>query len=98
MSQIYGKRIRLRAVEKEDLPLFVRWINDPEVTEDLLFTAPMSMADEEKWFEKMMSLPRSEHVLVIEVQKPHSQGDFGQSEPANFTTSIGVIAPQRLAL
>lgn len=76
MSQIYGKRIRLRAVEKEDLPLFVRWINDPEVTEDLLFTAPMSMADEEKWFEKMMSLPLSEHVLVIEVQKPQSQGDY----------------------
>lgn len=76
MSHIYGKRIRLRAVEEEDLPIFVRWINDPEVTEDLLFSAPMSLADEQNWFEKMMSTPLSEHVLVIEIQKSDARGDY----------------------
>ena len=76
MSHIYGKRIRLRAVEKEDLPLFVRWINDPQVTENLLFSAPMSLADEEKWFENIMSAPISEHVLVIDVKKSNTKGGY----------------------
>ncbi len=32
---IYGKRIRLRGVEKTDVPKFYEWINDPEVIENL---------------------------------------------------------------
>ena len=35
MSIIYGKRIRLRAVEREDVQKFHEWINDPEVTHSL---------------------------------------------------------------
>ena len=30
---IYGERIRFRRAEKDDLPLFMEWINDPDVTE-----------------------------------------------------------------
>jgi RimJ/RimL family protein N-acetyltransferase len=29
---IIGERIRLRAMRRDDLPLFVEWFNDPEVT------------------------------------------------------------------
>jgi hypothetical protein len=28
---IYGERIRFRGIERQDLPTFVMWINDPEV-------------------------------------------------------------------
>jgi RimJ/RimL family protein N-acetyltransferase len=28
---LYGKRIRLRGNEHNDLPKFVEWLNDPEV-------------------------------------------------------------------
>lgn len=45
-----GKKIRLRAVERVDLPIFVKWINDLEVTEFLAINPPMSMEEEEKWF------------------------------------------------
>jgi len=48
---IYGDGVRLRAVEREDIPTFVRWFNDPEVLHYLLMYRPMSMADEEHWFE-----------------------------------------------
>ena len=41
---IYGKRIRLRGVEKRDIPKFYEWINDPEVTEGLAIYLPMSMS------------------------------------------------------
>jgi diamine N-acetyltransferase len=86
MSQIYGKRIRLRAAEKDDLPLFVSWINDPQVTENLLFSAPMSLVDEEKWFDKMMSTDLTEHVLVIEVQNSNTKGDYRPIGTCQFHT------------
>jgi diamine N-acetyltransferase len=60
---IYGDRIRLVAVEREDLPLFVDWINDPEVREGIMMYLPMSMAQEERWFEKMLDRPQDEQPL-----------------------------------
>ena len=68
---IQGKRIRLRAPTRTDLPRFVEWLNDPEVTAGLLVTLPMSLEDEEAWFSGMLSRPLAEHPLVIEIQ----QGD-----------------------
>jgi hypothetical protein len=40
---IEGKLVRLRAPERGDLPTFVKWINDPEVTEFLKLEPPISM-------------------------------------------------------
>jgi len=48
---IYGDGVRLRAIEREDIPTFVRWFNDPEIRSYLLMYRPMSMAAEERWFE-----------------------------------------------
>lgn len=65
---IYGDRIRLVAVEREDLPLFVGWLNDPEVRRGIMMYLPMSMALEEKWFEKMLERPQETQILNIEVR------------------------------
>jgi len=67
---IYGKRIRLRAPERLDIPLFVKWLNDPEVRRGLARYLPISAAEEEKWFESMLGRPVVEQPLTIEVQ-PH---------------------------
>jgi diamine N-acetyltransferase len=50
---IYGDRVRLRAIEREDIPTFVRWFNDPEIRDYLLMYRPMGMASEERWFESL---------------------------------------------
>ena len=65
---IYGKRVRLRHVEREDLPHFVEWLNDPEVRQGLSMYLPISHAEEEKWFERVLSSSREEQPLVIEIQ------------------------------
>jgi RimJ/RimL family protein N-acetyltransferase len=65
---IYGKRIRLRAVERGDLPKFHEWLNDPEVTEGLSQYLPLSFADEDNWYEKMMQGEAEQRPLAIEVQ------------------------------
>ncbi len=66
---IYGKRIRLRGVEKRDIPKFYEWINDPEVTEGLAIYLPMSMSDEEKWFEGVGSRDPHEKPMAIEIKE-----------------------------
>jgi RimJ/RimL family protein N-acetyltransferase len=74
---IYGERIRLRAIEREDLPRFVAWLNDPEVRENLLLYLPMSLGDEERWFEKMLEQPAVEHPLVIEIHQDEDWQPIG---------------------
>ncbi len=62
-----GKRIRLRAMEPADLSNLVRWMNDPEVIENLLVYTPLSSVDEQNWFDGMMKRPKEEHAYVIEI-------------------------------
>lgn len=65
---IVGKRVRLRAIEREDLPRFVEWLNDPEVIRGLTIQVPLSMDQEQKWFENMRTQPVEEHPLGIEIK------------------------------
>ena len=66
---IIGERVRLRAMEKGDLPAFVRWFNDPEVRRNLRIIQPLSMGQEEKWYADMLTRPVEEHPLCIEVKQ-----------------------------
>jgi RimJ/RimL family protein N-acetyltransferase len=76
---IYGDRVRLRHVEQEDLPQFVTWLNDPEVSHGLSLRFPMSMAEEENWFETMLKSPIEERPLVIEVKQGEEWQMIGNS-------------------
>ena len=65
---ITGERIRFRAVERADLPTFVRWLNDPEVQKGILIHQPISQVREENWFEGMIKRPDDEQIMGIEVR------------------------------
>jgi RimJ/RimL family protein N-acetyltransferase len=79
MSMIYGERIRLRAVERNDVEKFQQWINDPEVTEGLALYLPMSMRDEESWFEGLASRPPQEKPLAIDYREDSTWRLIGNS-------------------
>jgi len=68
MSILYGERIRLRATEREDIQKFCKWVNDPEVTRHLTLNLPMSLADEEGWFDSLAKRSQAEKPLVIETR------------------------------
>ncbi|NMB61183.1 MAG: GNAT family N-acetyltransferase [Chloroflexi bacterium] len=76
---IIGDGVRLRGIDQGDLPLFVRWLNDPEVRQYLALYAPQSNAQEEKWFENLEKLSIAEQPLMMEVwhdQKWKAIGDI----------------------
>jgi len=70
-----GRKVRLRAVERIDLPSFVKWINDPEVTQFLELNPPMNLEEEEKWF---ASLAKSEDkVFSVDTKDGKLIGNVG---------------------
>lgn len=73
---IYGEKTRLRRVEREDIPTFVRWFNDPEVREFLTMYRPISTAEEEKWFEGQLEDKDSE-LFAIETADGVHIGNIG---------------------
>ena len=85
MPHLIGQRIRLRAAEKTDIDSFLRWINDPDVTENLMLISPMSRIEEERWYENMINQPPSEHVLVIEAKHENKSTDWHAIGTCQFT-------------
>ncbi len=94
---IYGERIRLRAVESDDLPRFVEWLNDPEVTAGLLFTLPLASWDEKRWFENLANCPIEERPLALDAGQPDGSwahiGNVGlhQIEWTNRAAEFGIF-------
>ncbi|HPH95643.1 MAG TPA: GNAT family protein [Anaerolineaceae bacterium] len=100
MPTIYSSKVRLRAVERTDLPLFVAWLNDPEVAEGLLISYPMSMAEEERWFDHMLTTPAAQHPMVIEIRDeeqwvPVGNCAFHEIDWRNRFAEIGIFIGEK---
>ncbi len=66
---ILGQRIRLRPIEKDDLPRFVKWIADEETRSFVSLYLPYSLVQEERWYEDNLTA-REEQAWAIDVQPP----------------------------
>lgn len=62
---LQGKRLYLRPVERNDIPLLQKWINDPEVRKYLSNSFPLSLTDEEKYFERISNISKNEVTLAV---------------------------------
>jgi RimJ/RimL family protein N-acetyltransferase len=51
---LMGEKVRLRALERLDLPTVVRWFADPEVRASLARVDVVSLAEEERWFDALL--------------------------------------------
>ena len=71
--------VRLRPIERDDLPRYVAWFGDPEVRRHLDLYLPFSLAQEERWFESLQeSLNKQEAVLLaIETSEGIHIGNLG---------------------
>jgi RimJ/RimL family protein N-acetyltransferase len=97
---IFGERVRLRAVEHDDLPRFVAWLNDPEVLEGLAVFLPLSQAGEERWYQNMLESPPAEHPLVIEVRRedgwmPVGNCGLHKIDPKNREAEVGIFIGEK---
>jgi RimJ/RimL family protein N-acetyltransferase len=85
--------VRLRAITEADLPNYVRWFNDAEVTELLMREPGLTLDQEREWFERLSAPDCRSLVLAIEVDGHHigTVGLHSRDDDycANFGITIG---------
>lgn len=94
---IRGEQVYLRATERDDVPLFVRWFNDAEVLRNLAMFAPMSDAAEGAWFDRMLAAQGSTayHFVICLLADDTPVGTIGlegvdlRNGSAEFGIAIG---------
>jgi RimJ/RimL family protein N-acetyltransferase len=65
---IVGEKVRLRAIEREDLPRFVEWFSDPDVRRYLDMYLPFSLAQEERWFEQLQERMEKQRLVMLTIE------------------------------
>ena len=66
---ILGKIVKLRAIEREDLPLLHKWANDPEIWKMLGgWHFPSNMKYMEGWFDNLGSNPNKQNFAIETVE------------------------------
>jgi len=100
---IFGERVRLRRLERADLPLFVAWLNDPELRDHLAVAYPLSQAQEEHWFEATLRMEPALQPFAIEARLRPRARTFTMVGTVSFhgvdwrhrTAELGLFIGQR---
>ncbi len=88
---IQGERVVLRAIEREHLANYVQWLNDPEVLVHFGEFAPLSLAREEQWYEKMLQ-DSSTCNFAVEFEGRHVGGaGFSSIDGRNQSAEVGLF-------
>ncbi len=96
MPMIRGTKICLRALEQDDLPHFVRWINDPETRRFMMMRFPLSMTEEENWWEGFVTR-QHDYIFAIEADDGAYIGNIGLHgiERENRRALLGIIIGEK---
>ncbi|GAP19939.1 GNAT family N-acetyltransferase [Leptolinea tardivitalis] len=65
---LIGKITRLRALEKQDMPLLQKWMNDPNLTKWLGPRFPISLEEQNRWYDKLVTDPTKRKLLIEDLQ------------------------------
>jgi RimJ/RimL family protein N-acetyltransferase len=90
-----GRRVYLRPVEMEDVPMMCRWMNHPEVTRTLRVWRPMSVANEREWVEHVSRSQNDVACVIVTREEGRPIGTCGlmridwQARSAGFGIGIG---------
>ena len=93
-----GEKVRLRPVEERDLPLFVRWLNDPDVRYWLAISEgpELTMESEREWYEEMRADAEGV-VWVIETAEGKLMGNLGLNhvDETNRRATLGIVIGEK---
>ncbi|RME85450.1 MAG: N-acetyltransferase [Caldilineae bacterium] len=91
---LQGKLVRLRPIERADLPNYVRWFADPEVLRYFGNYLPLSLAQEERWYERQ--LDSGSINFAVEYQGRHVGGaGFAHIDHRNQNAEVGLVIGEK---
>ena len=87
--------VYLRPAEREDLPLFVRWLGDARTTRTLAIRSPLSLALEEGWFERLLEHHGRDHWHFVicrpSTARPVGAMDLHEIDLVNGSAGLGIM-------
>ena len=91
-----GERVRLRPVEEGDLPLFLRWLNDPDVSYWLSDRPELSLEAEREWYDEMRGDP-ARLVWCIETEEGRPIGNLGFQaiDETHGRATLGIVIGEK---
>ena len=84
--------VYLRPGERDDIALFVRWFGDARTARNLGMRAPISLAGEERWFERMLEHHGKDEWFFVICRRADDRplGSIGFFEVDGFNGSAGL--------
>jgi [ribosomal protein S5]-alanine N-acetyltransferase len=94
-----GEHVYLRPGERDDIPLFVRWLNDYETSQHLTTRAPLSGPLEERWFEDMVARQGKDSyffvICLLADQRPIGTAALFALDLVNGNAGFGIFIGER---
>lgn len=91
---LHGRLVYLRPGEREDVPLFVRWLSDVRTTRFLDLRSPIGQAMEERWFDEMLEHHGRDRwffvICLLEDNRPVGSLDLHAIDQTNGSAGIGI--------
>ena len=90
----YGS-VFLRPAEREDVPLFVRWLSDVRTTRTLALRSPLSLALEEGWFARLLERHGNDlwHFVICSADdlRPVGALDLHEVSLVDGSAGLGIV-------
>ena len=87
--------VRLRPIIEADLPNYVRWFNDPEVTQYLRREPGMTLEEEREWFARISAPDYTGINRAIEVDGRHVGGTGLHPHQDDFSADFGIVIGEK---
>ena len=92
------RRVMLRPIAEADLPDYVRWFNDPEVTQfTQLEAGEVTLEGEQEWFRRISSSEHSGRNWAIEAEGRHIGNCALHLSGGGLTAGFGIIIGDKTA-
>lgn len=93
-----GPGVYLRPPDEKDIPLFVKWMNDPEVRRFIRNDSPMTFAAEREWYAERHKRMATDPIVVIadkENDKPIGTMGLHGIDHRNGTATTGACIGEK---
>ena len=90
-----GRSTFLRPGERDDIPLFVRWMSDERTVAYIASRAPLGQALEERWFERMIEAQGTDRwffvICRLDDDRPIGTVGLFELDLTNGSAGIGIL-------
>jgi RimJ/RimL family protein N-acetyltransferase len=95
-----GKRVKLGPIKREYIDSFLRWFNDPEITQYLMAYLPMTRMAEEAWMENLKDRDDTIRFSIVIPQEDGSEKLIGNCGIHNINwknrvAEVGIVIGEK---